>query len=88
MPHFEFSWKNEDDSIGTFNTCCPVMAETMMRSQTDFPQVTPAMKRRFHDLYGQTRGGFANVLRKGEKAVSLDGIDIGIEGLTIRARSI
>lgn len=82
----EFLWRTDQATIDTFQTDCPIIGETMMRSSTDFPQVPVTMKVQFRKMYGAI-GSFEAVLRSGLADRSSSTIHTGIHGLTIKKRA-
>jgi len=87
MPRFEFSWQNEDGTTGSFRTCCPNIAEVMMRSEAGFPKLPPAIRQQFFEVYGAQRGLFERLLRSGKIKITGKGfLDLGIDGLNVQTR--
>lgn len=85
---FEFSWRDEDGRYRRFRTSCPSIAESFMRSGSDFPRITSAIRRQFDLLYGSRPGAFANLLRELAQDGSHVELKTGIEGLTTVIRKV
>ncbi len=83
----ELSWKGPDDKFHSFETGCPKMAETMMRSSSDFPQVTAEIKQGFHERYGNTLGSFEQLLRDEMQKRPQASVNVKVSGLTVRITS-
>lgn len=83
----ELSWKDTEGQHKSFATGCPKIAESMLRSSTDFPQVTADMKQAFRDKYGSTLGSFEEVLRDQIGKSPLGSIETAIPGLTVRVKT-
>ncbi len=83
----ELSWKDTEGQHKSFTTGCPKIAESMLRSSTDFPQVTADMKEAFRDQYGNVLGRFEEVLREQMAKKPLFSIETGIPGLTVRVKN-
>jgi len=82
---YEFSWKVNEETR-RFETSCPQIAEAMMRSQADFPQRTAEIQLSFDQIYGETRGKFAEVLREATMKNAQPGIETGIPGLIVTVK--
>lgn len=62
------------------------MAESMLRSSADFPQVTDGIKESFRARYGSVLGSFERLLREQMEGQPRDVIDVQIPGLDVRIR--
>ncbi len=81
---YHFSWL-KDEKLETFTTCCPQMAEVMMRSQADFPKRTPEIQADFVRLYGEEKGKFEKLLREIHPHTQILGeIRTGIANLSVK----
>lgn len=83
----ELSWKDTEGQAKSFMTGCPKIAEAMLRSGADFPQVTADMKHAFHERYGAVLGSFEQLLRQEMEKQPLDEVQTQIPGLTLRVRN-
>jgi hypothetical protein len=82
----ELSWKDTDGQHRSFMTGCPKIAEAMLRSGSDFPQVTPDIKQAFRERYGSLLGSFEQHLRDQMQKTPVVSIETNIPGLTVRVK--
>lgn len=83
----ELSWKDTEGQHRSFMTGCPKIAEAMLRSSADFPQVTADMKQAFRERYGSVLGSFEQLIRQEMEKPHFDAIETEIPGLTVRVRT-
>jgi len=81
---YEFSWLNGTE-LKTFATSCPQIAETMMRSSSDFPKRSPEIQRQFDAIYGAERGKFEKLMREAANNTEFGQVKTGIQDLTVHA---
>lgn len=82
----EFSWTDPDGSFASFTTGCPKIAEAMIRSSSDFPQVPSIMKDELREKFGDVSGKYEVFLRDQINNESTFTVESGISELTLRVR--